>query len=297
MHANVSLLCTCRVSLVSRVWCQRFRALAFLSTMRFKAHVALWLIAAARYGFSSPGSNSPSLADNSSSLADMHVSAAATINDSVNLIQQVNTVPQCASLLTSQVYTAPQCAPLRLVALNVSHETSPWASVVTSSAPLAVADSANHPLAHSEYRDAGRPPDPEPIPKLNVSMIERFLLELLFYLGFENLRRPLSVYGTIALVYRLWLGISATLFWFFNFCACVARFAVACASIMALRVTFVALHAICYAMWFTCYAIWFACSLACNLLGCTVNLTRSMGNSIAGLALYMCAMTVAYSST
>ena len=132
--------------------------------MRFKAHVALWLIAAARYGFPSPGSNSPSLADNSSFLADMHVSAAATINDSVNLIQQVNTVPQCASLLTSQVYTAPQRASLRLVALNTSYETmpSPWAAVVTSSAPLAVANSAN-PLAHSEYRDAGRPPDPRSI--------------------------------------------------------------------------------------------------------------------------------------
>ena len=52
---------------------------------------------------------------------------------------------------------------------------------------------------------SGRPPDPGPIPTLNTSMVERFLLELLIYLGFENLRRPLSIHGTIALVCRLWL--------------------------------------------------------------------------------------------
>ena len=47
---------------------------------------------------------------------------------------------------------------------------------------------------------SGRPPDPAPIPTLNTSMVERFLLELLIYLGFENLRRPLSIHGTIATI-------------------------------------------------------------------------------------------------
>ena len=262
--------------------------------MSTRMRLALWLVCATRYGSLPPGRLTLSPATTPCAIdGDLHVSTATTINDSVNFIQQVNTVPQRASLLTSQVHTAPQRAPLRLVAFNTSYETmlSPWAAVGTSTSPLAV-ESSVYPLVRSECRDTGRPPDIGSIPRLNTSMVERFLLEFLIYLCFEGLRRPLSIHSTLELVCRLWLGISATLLWFFTYCASIARFAIACSLLLALHVTCVALGVIplalgviYYSIWLACSLFWFACRFACSLLCGTVNFTRALGDSLAGLAL------------
>ena len=143
---------------------------------------------------------------------------------------------------------------------------------------------------------SGRPPDPGPIPTLNTSMVERFLLELLIYLGFENLRRPLSIHGTIALVCRLWLGISATLLWFFNYCANIVRFVIACTFLVAFRALLATFATVSVVLGLAGYALRLACSLLCCTLCCAVKLTHALGDSIAGIALYMCGLAVAHSA-
>ena len=124
-------------------------------------------------------------------------------------------------------------------------------------------------------------------------MVERFLLELLIYICFENLRSPLSIYGAIALVCRLWLGIGATLLWFITYCANIVRFGIACTLLMALRAVLATYVAVSVVLGLIGCAIGFACSL----LYYTVKLTRVLGDSIAGIALYMCGLAVAYSAS
>ena len=248
---------------------------------------ALLLPAITRYGFPPPGSISsfpvvfPCAID-----GEFDASTAMDTRDSVNLVKQVNTVPQCASLLTRQVNTASWEASLLVVASNASHEAIPplWQTLPSTSPTQIVAMHAcMHPLVRSNYRDVGRPPDPGVTFLLNTSMVERFLQELLIYLAFEILRRPLSLYDAIALVCQLWLGISATLLWFFTYCANITYFVMVCTLVQAFRVMFMCSVAVTMALGVVCRGV--------------VNLTRALGDSIAGLALYMCGLTVAHSAS
>ena len=268
--------------------------------MSARVLAALLLSAATRYGSPPPGILSPSLLVSPCAIdGEFHASTATTIYiyDSVNMTEQVNTAPQCASLLTLRVDTAPLCAPPHVVAFNTSHEVTPplWQELVPAAPTQLVVESIS-PLVHSKYRDRGRPPDPASSFSLNTSMVERFLLELLIYICFENLRSPLSIYGAIALVCRLWLGISATLLWFITYCANIVRFVVACTLLMALRAVLATYAAVSVALGLIGCAIGFTCSLLCCTLYCAVKLTRVLGDSIAGIALYMCGLAVAQSA-
>ena len=63
-------------------------------------------------------------------------------------------------------------------------------------APTQLVVESTYPLIRFNYRDVGRPPDPASAFSLNTSMVERFLLELLIYICFENLvLSPLSICG------------------------------------------------------------------------------------------------------
>ena len=231
-HLSVTVSCVCPFVRL------RHSSLKMLPRML----AALLLPAITRYGFPPPGSISsfpvvfPYAID-----GEFDASTAMDTRDSVNLVKQVNTVPQCASLLTRQVNTASWEASLLVVASNASHEAIPplWQTLPSTSPTQIVAMHAcMHPLVRSNYRDVGRPPDPGVTFLLNTSMVERFLQELLIYLAFEILRRPLSLYDAIALVCQLWLGISATLLWFFTYCANITYFVMVCTLVQAFRVMF-----------------------------------------------------------
>ena len=263
--------------------------------MATRVLVALILSTATRYGFPPPGILLPSLLVTPCAIdGELHAGTATTIHDSVNMTGQVNTAPQCASLFTRRVDNAPQCAPPHAVAFNTSHEVTPllWQELAPAAPTQLVVESIS-PLVHSKYRDRGRPPDQASAFSLNTSMVERFLLELLIYICFENLRSPLSIYGAIALVCRLWLGIGATLLWFITYCANIVRFGIACTLLMALRAVLATYVAVSVVLGLIGCAIGFACSL----LYYTVKLTRVLGDSIAGIALYMCGLAVAYSAS
>ena len=253
----------------------------------------LLLPAPTRYGFPPPGVISsfpvvfPCAID-----GEFHASTTTTTHDSVTLIAQQDTQQ---SWLLSRCRKSAQRAPLHVVAFNISHEATPplWQAPVPTSPTQLVVESSGHslvrssqPLVRSKFRDVGRPPDPGSTFLLNTSMVERFLLELLIYLGFEVLRSPLSIWDAVSLVCRLWLGISATLLWFFTYCANVTYFVLVCALLLAIRVMFVISTAVSMALGVVCYTTVAICGGMVGLLRCTVNLTRALGDSIAGLTLY-----------